>query len=369
MRSVLTSIVFLFFVFARFCSGYTITNISINTPFEDPTGITLFSNGSATVDLFLLQGAEIAIFWQFQPNGTEPPDLGLQGSSNSTVELMAGTVAAAGDEVVDILAINLSLPGGVKYLPPTTLPLGDYHFRINSSVNFTTGGPFTTQQLTARGGDLSVNMSQPTGCGTGLEPPFGNFTKVPSPSSSAYHSLYFLSPWGGMNIDVPHPTSETGDNPGVSVQVSFQFRDDNNGVEGSGISNVTVQFLHANNGSDVGQPQPIAQLNDPAAIGPPGASFDSQTIGMVVGQAYKVQVSYTNAFQDGVVSPGGLVTVTSEEFNVINSQNMNCTLLSEGKGGNSSGGGSTGSGGVVIKAHGSIGLLFSTLLLFMVFFP
>ena len=98
-RVALSSLAF----FARLCSGYTISNFTVGTPFEDPTGITSFSNGSAAIDLSLLDGAEIAIFWQFQANGSEPVGLGLTGTSLSSVEFISGTAAAAGNDVVDIL--------------------------------------------------------------------------------------------------------------------------------------------------------------------------------------------------------------------------------------------------------------------------
>ncbi|KAG6835429.1 hypothetical protein H0H93_001544 [Arthromyces matolae] len=244
--------------------------------------------------------------------GAEPASL----TFNETVEIMDGSAEEHGNTVVDIAGQYSLLPKAtffqvkdylipgtnaldhnVIYGFPTSLPLGLYHYRINSSVH--SDGVFVTD-LTARSPTINVSTSQPIGCVNSTPPPYYN---ISSPKSPKFTSLYTYKPSAGSNLS---PDDEN------TTSIYWSYRDgrssDDNGIHG--ISYFSVQVINAATLEPIGgSMQPT--IADDWSI---GMLIQVPNIPLVFEGTYKLVVKYTNAFQDGQVPPGEIVTYTSEMF-------------------------------------------------------
>jgi len=192
----------------------------------------------------------------------------------------------------------------IEYHWPPNLPPGQYHLRINNSVLFEGG----VQNLSVRALDFNVTASSPIGCGLGRTP--GSFIATPSPSSSSFTSVSIFEPYAGENFFL-----DDGDNsPQSFIQVQSVYRDRRNDF-GRGISNLIIQVLDNSNGSVIATQHVSGPILDLIHL---------ENIPLAKGGTYKLRVQYVNDVPDGLVLPGGLVTLTSGELNVLPSH-TNCT--------------------------------------------
>jgi len=253
---------------------------------------------------------------------------------HASVELMAGPPEANGTSVTDFIGLPFSclivltafsLVAGLhindtscaQYWFPANLELGIYHIRVNSTTNTTRSSGNVIKELTARSAAINVTTSIPPGCGAGKTP--DPFTPVPSNLSSSYTSLIMRYPNAGTNVLIdPNNT-----NPVLNIllNVEWAYRDARNAF-GVGISNLTIQVLDNNNGSNVGPLQtPTSQdANSVTPLHP----LKQGDIPLQAGGSYKLRIQYQNSIPDGSVSPGGLVTFVSPEFNMV-LEDTNCT--------------------------------------------
>ncbi|KAK7450559.1 hypothetical protein VKT23_012868 [Stygiomarasmius scandens] len=227
----------------------------------------------------------------------------------STIELMEGTVAAASNKVLDVLSTNILFTfTSTTFSLRSSLPTGSYHLRVNSVVNTTIGSDTTIQHLSARGVDFHWTLPAIVGCGPGLEP--DPFTPIPSITSPAWTSFMILKPPAGGNFPLLNSSF---------ILTSWNWRNNDN-ADGNGISSLSIQAIKATDGSVVGAPIKVTKPGGSLALNP-------VTMGMQAKHAYKLRVKYINNFQDGVVSPGKVVTYTSDEFNILASDvnpNVDC---------------------------------------------
>ncbi|GLB40068.1 hypothetical protein LshimejAT787_0705780 [Lyophyllum shimeji] len=263
---------------------------------------------------------------------------------DSSVEIISGPAEGGGDDVVDLAVIHDTYRIA-DYYYPTNLPLGLYHARITSTLNTTrTIGQSDIQRVTARSATINVTTSSPIGCGSKVPAPF---TKVTSPSSSGFTSMYVEKPSAGYNVG-------KSTLPGsLDMPILLQYRDQRNFL-GKGITNVTAQILDSATSKPVGSPQ---SPTDPSSVNRISVKFSD--VPMEIGGSYKIQLKYRNNVQDGIFNPGELVTFTTEAFNVVtlDDWHSNCGALSSsgsdpsgsGSGsGSSSGAGNTDGGHMVL---------------------
>ena len=269
------------------------------------------------------------------------------------------------------VAINVG-PDNIcaSYWVPTSLPLGEYHLRVNSTVNTTIQSNTTIQQLTARGASFNLTTSAPLGCGQNKG--VGTFTTIPSPSASSFTSLFLEQPWAGQNVVFDPSAGSVYE----QLTIGWSYKDGKNAL-GNGISNIVAQVLDTS-GNAVGSSQSFKTPESSDG----GGQIDMSQIGLQQNGTYKLRIQYTNVFTDGTVGAGGQVTLTSNTFNLVNLI-TNCTALavaansssgssgSQGGGNGSSGSGGPGSGGsgsgaAAVEVKGVISATFSLLVVAMV---
>ncbi|KAF8154882.1 hypothetical protein B0H34DRAFT_799617 [Crassisporium funariophilum] len=296
-------------------------------------------NTSTLIDLYVLHngnstvtsGKPVRFTWDIYADNA--PYIDAATLEDSSIEIMAGSAEAAGDEVVDVAVIHDTYRIA-EYFYPANLPLGVYHARINSTLNTTRSiGQSTIQQLSARSPTIHLTTSSPIGCGAKVPPPFTNVT---SPDSAAFTSMYITKPSAGYNVArTPLLASD-------AVIINLAYRDQRNPL-GKGISAVTAQILSGTSSTPLGPPQSPADPNAPERI-----AIKFADVPMEVGSSYKIEIRYRNEVQDGAVGKGGEVSFVSEVFNVVSAEDgrSNCgRLSSSGSGGTGSGGSAGGSGG------------------------
>jgi hypothetical protein len=194
-----------------------------------------------------------------------------------------------------------------------------------TTINATSTGLFSTgppdpnpvEQLSTLSPTINITETTPPGCGKGKTPDL--FSNVDSPTSSAFTSFFLTQPEPGQNIIRVAESDGIYEATIGAVSFAWSYRNGYN-HDGGGISNLTAQIIKSSDGSDVGV------VFDPTenAISVNGYSFQDHpelTIG-----SYKLRITYNNEVQDGTVAPGGLVTYTSEEWNVVDGK-TDCSSL------------------------------------------
>ncbi|KAJ7440895.1 lysozyme-like domain-containing protein [Mycena latifolia] len=248
----------------------------------------------------------IGVLWDLvDANGNDVPFTFTTASS--TIELMAGTVAGAGNVVVDVPVTEISYTSETFSLR-SSMPSGTYHMRITSIVN-TTVFTSTIQTLVARGVQFDWHMPATVGCGPGLQPdPFIPITSVSSPT---FTSFMMVSPPAGGNFPL---------SPGITFDWTWRNLANRGGQR---ISSFSLQVVQKTDGALVGPAIPI----DSNSLFYDSTSIVPINIGMKVNQGYKMRVQYVNAVQDGTTPAGQVVTFLSDEFNTIDPTTAkgNCT--------------------------------------------
>ncbi|KAG6847605.1 hypothetical protein H0H93_007081 [Arthromyces matolae] len=333
----------LLLLFPRLSLGQGVLPMTIqNISCDDTIDLYKMFNGDGIVD-----PQNTLILWDFyNANG---PIVRAFSTFSESVEFLAGPAEQVGNNVVDIVGKLISAPSYIDqilkvvrilgtniiydtftYWTPASLPLGLYHYRINATVNTTisTGG-FDIQNVTARSPTVNVTTSKPIGCGKAIPPPYHNTTSL---TSSEYTSLYVYDPSAGFNA---HPDDQN------KTFVSWAYRDSRNTLpDGTGVSNFTVQVIDATTSNPIGPVQTPAKGDNWST----GMSFKVPDVPLAYRGTYKIVVKYINSVQDGLVSPGNVVTHTSEMFNWVTFDDFqdDCANVAAATGTGSTSPGSTG---------------------------
>lgn len=264
----------------------SIQNISTNTVID----LYKMHNGDSVID-------PMSTLFSWQIYNEKGPIPRAFYDFDENVEIIAGPAEAAGNDVVDIVAMHL-IYSTKTYWFPASLPLGLYHARINSNITSTSSsGGYKNYQVSARSPTINVTTSFPIGCGPKVPSPF---TNVASPSSPAFTSINIHEPSAGHNVVFSNRTSL----PPI-MNIEWLYRDQRNDM-GAGISDVSAQIIDSATSSPVGPAQKRFRLSP---IGFASAKFAD--VPMEVGGSYRVVLTYKNNIQDGLVSPGNVVTFTT----------------------------------------------------------
>jgi hypothetical protein len=296
---------------------------------------------------------------------------------DTSVELMSGSPNSSDASVVDIVGkiflflpflsynlnalagCNFTTSTGIFYVFPTNLKTGQYFVRINATVQaFDASGTrlnkFLSHSANSNGINVTSNNNPPIGCGSGKTP--DTFAAITSNTTAPYTSFILLQPQPGTNVFVDSQNVSTG-----SIAMAWNWRNGANILTedftfNGGISNFTVTVQNSGDGTIVGKPQQIG-LTESNSLPLEFADYPVKA-----GESYKLIVTYNNEVQDGPVAPGGLVTFTSGEFNVI-SAGTNCSTgsTSSANGGGSSSDGGKPSAASVLQPSGLLLVIFLSL--------